>query len=106
MIKMKPAHGVFVIKWVVILAVLYLGSFVIVWNPLSEVESRNVEFLPSGRLPVLGPKPRGWVRVLCAPRGSGFLFAKDYNGSEWIFCAYRYVIPVWARLRGLELVSD
>jgi hypothetical protein len=103
---MNRARGIFALKWVVILAALYLGSFVIVWNPLSEVESRNVEFLSSGRLPVLGPEPRGWVRFVCAPRGSGFLFAKDYNGSEWIFVAYRYAIPVWARLRGLELVSD
>ncbi len=104
--KMKRRKYLVVIGCVIAGGLLYIASFFIVWQPLSAADSRNVEFLPSGRRPVIGPEPRGWVRLVCPPRGTGFLFAKDYTGDEWVFKAYKPLLQAWANVRGFEIVNE
>ena len=85
---------------------VYLIGFFISFNPFEYSSSDSVEFLGSGRLPVVGPDVRGGVALICKPNGANFLWSRSYSGNEWIFVFYRPLIVVWAHLHGFELVDS
>ncbi len=84
----------------------YVGLYLVMFDLSSPAPSRLVEFTSSGKQAVVGPFPRSWARSICPPRGSGFLWSKDYTGNEWHYVMYRPLTAVWAEALKYELHPD
>ena len=86
--------------------VVYALLGLLVFDVQTPAKSRLVEFTSSGRQAVVGPLPRGWAQWICPPSGSGFLWAKDYTGHEWLYAVYRPFVTVWATACHYEVHRD